>query len=212
MSRTLRILVAAVFMAATSGIAPATVAQPGQPDFGDDTSAWANDGECDDSRFAGAGMTNTPLLDEDIGHDATDCRSAWNAGDLRLASLSGGEKDAPDFGDDDSEWAFDDECDDSRFVGPGMTSTRLLDEDIGHDATDCRVAWENGELRFIGGGRQTDRPDFGDDDSEWANDGECDDPRFVGPGMTSTPLLREDMYHDAADCQTAWDAGEIELR
>ena len=33
-------------------------------DFGDDESAWANDGECDDSRFHGDGMSDT-LLDED---------------------------------------------------------------------------------------------------------------------------------------------------
>lgn len=213
MSRTLRFFVAAAFMAATSGLAPGALSQPGQPDFGDDESVWANDGECDDGRFAGDGMTNTPLLDDDIGHDASDCRDAWNAGDLRLASVNRFSDDVPDFGDDASEWSHDDECDDGRFVGPGMTDTTLLDEDMGHDATDCRTAWENGELRFIGGdNRHGDTPDFGDDESEWALDDECDDPRFVGPGMTETKLLREDMYHDATDCEAAWDAGDIELR
>src|SRR5688572_11958282 len=105
MSRTLRFFVAAAFMTAVSGLAPRAVSQPGQPDFGDDASVWANDGECDDGRFAGAGMTRTPLLDDDIGHDASDCRSAWNAGELRLADVKPfGGGDMPDFGDDESEW------------------------------------------------------------------------------------------------------------
>ena len=63
---------------------------PGSPqaaaaiDFGDDTSEWANDNECDDKRFTGPGMTATPLLDADVGHDATDCRTAFEAGRLQL--------------------------------------------------------------------------------------------------------------------------------
>ena len=54
--------------------------------------------------------------------------------------------------------------------------------------------------------------DFGDDTSLYANDGECDDPRFEGPGMTTTPLLDSDRMHDATDCRTAYEAGEIRLR
>ena len=42
-----------------------------------------------------------------------------------------------DFGDDASQWANDSQCDDMRFEGPGMTTTLLLDRDIGHDASDC---------------------------------------------------------------------------
>ena len=132
----------------------------GQIDFGDDNGDWANDNECDDKRFVGPGMTATPLLDEDIGHDATDCRTAYEAGNLQLrdsatpatpqalaAPVGGG---AVDFGDDSSRWANDNECDDKRFAGPGMTATPLLDEDIGHDATDCRTAYEAGRLRLAG--------------------------------------------------------------
>lgn len=149
MSRILTIFLVAAFLTATSGIAPFAVAQPPQPDFGDDASVWANDGECDDGRFAGAGMTSTPLLEEDIGHDASDCRTAWNAGSLRLADVKpSGSDGAPDFGDDESEWAFDDECDDPRFVGPGMTDTTLLDEDMYHDATDCEAAWDAGDIEL----------------------------------------------------------------
>ncbi|RMD94150.1 MAG: hypothetical protein D6811_03435, partial [Alphaproteobacteria bacterium] len=53
-------------------------------DFGDDASIYANDGECDDPRFEGPGMTSTPLLDTDRGHDASDCRAAYQAGTIRL--------------------------------------------------------------------------------------------------------------------------------
>ena len=52
-------------------------------DFGDDESAWANDGECDDSRFRGDGMSDT-LLDDDRGHDATDCRGLFESGRISL--------------------------------------------------------------------------------------------------------------------------------
>ena len=54
--------------------------------------------------------------------------------------------------------------------------------------------------------------DFGDDSSKWSNDGECDDPRFVGPGMPTTPLLEEDSMHDATDCKTAFDAGRLSVK
>ena len=55
-------------------------------------------------------------------------------------------------------------------------------------------------------------PDFGDNAGAYANDGECDDPRFKGPGMTTTTLLPDDILHDARDCEVAWDNGDIELR
>ena len=35
--------------------------------------------------------------------------------------------------------------------------------------------------------------DFGDDASRWANDGECDDPRFEGNGMAPA-LINEDRF------------------
>lgn len=51
--------------------------------------------------------------------------------------------------------------------------------------------------------------DFGDDSSTWANDGECDDPRFAGPGMTTTTLLASDILHDATDCRAAYARGAL---
>jgi hypothetical protein len=55
------------------------------------------------------------------------------------------------------------------------------------------------------------QPDYGDDSSEWARDGECDDPRFEGDGM-ATVLLDADAYRDATDCRDLVDEGRIRLR
>ena len=117
-----------------------------------------------------------------------------------------------DFGDDSSEWANDGECDDPRFQGSGMTGTTLLDSDIRRDATDCRVAYEQGRLTLKQPNSAPATVQWGDDNGEWANDGECDDMRFEGPGMTETPLLESDVKHDATDCRSAWEAGTIWLR
>jgi hypothetical protein len=125
----------AVLLAA---LPPATQAQP---DFGDNSSQWANDGECDDPRFEGEGAAET-LLAEDRGHDAADCRMLFDAGRIVLRTAAGN---AIDYGDDDSEWARDGECDDPRFEGDGMAAT-LLDADAYHDATDCRTLVEDGRI------------------------------------------------------------------
>jgi hypothetical protein len=126
------------------------------PDFGDDNGSFSKDGECDDMRFEGPGMTSTPLLDQDIKHDATDCRAAFNQNRLTfkgdnvtsatLASVNSADVSHIQWGDDNGSFSNDGECDDKRFDGAGMTSTPLLDSDIKHDATDCRVAFQQGRL------------------------------------------------------------------
>ncbi|MCI5045334.1 MAG: hypothetical protein MRY72_11610 [Aquisalinus sp.] len=175
-------------------------------DFGDDSSEWANDGECDDPRFEGDGMAILNI-DDDILRDATDCREAYEAGTIRLAGAD------IDYGDDSSTWANDGECDDPRFSGTGMAET-LLDSDRGADATDCRAGVERGDLTFTGDRQTVQRSDgiyFGDDSSEWANDGECDDPRFAGEGMAAT-LLDEDINRDASDCRAGVERGELRYK
>jgi hypothetical protein len=116
--------------------------------FGDDSSEWANDGECDDGRFTGPGLTSTPLLEEDVLADATDCRNAFKAGQLTLAGVAA--DGTIDFGNDSGDWSNDDECDDMRFAGPGMTGTPLIQSDIMRDATDCRDAFVAGRLTLAG--------------------------------------------------------------
>ncbi len=177
-------------------------------DFGDDNGDWSNDGECDDPRFQGPGMTSTPLLSSDILHDATDCKVAYEAGLLTLRE--GTSTYTVNFGDDSSEWANDGECDDGRFTGPGLTSTPLLQEDVLADATDCSTAYNAGRLQLLGVAADG-TIDFGSDSGEWSNDGECDDMRFAGPGMTQTPLLQADIMTDATDCRQAYSAGRLKL-
>jgi hypothetical protein len=132
-----------------------------QPDFGDDKGQWANDGECDDPRFEGDGSATT-LLDEDRGHDASDCRNLFNAGRIRLRTAadddSAADGGAVDFGDDESRWARDGECDDPRFEGEGSADT-LVDADLYHDATDCRTLLRQGRVSLRSGADQTSAED-----------------------------------------------------
>jgi hypothetical protein len=114
------------------------------------------------------------------------------------------------FGDDSGEYANDGECDDPRFVGEGMTTTDLLSDDRLKDATDCKAAFDAGKLA-LNGVTDDGTIDLGDDEGDYANDGECDDMRFTGPGMTTTDLIQEDILHDATDCKTAFDAKRIKL-
>jgi len=75
---------------------------------------------------------------------------------------------------------------------------------------------DGGDTSALTEAEQADRDpigivDFGNDDGAWANDGECDDPRFKGPGMTTTPLLDDDIKADATDCRTAYENGDLTL-
>ncbi|GAB5427280.1 MAG: hypothetical protein Devi2KO_07390 [Devosia indica] len=193
--------------------APALAQSAGDIDFGDDSSQWTNDGECDDPRFAGEGMASE-LVDADLARDATDCRTLFEAGSITLTAPDTGDSadiSAIDFGDDTSDWARDGECDDPRFAGSAM-AIELEDIDIGRDATDCRAAYEAGNITLVG---ESDPAmlgdiDFGDDTSEWANDLECDDPRFAGDGMASE-LSDTNILRDATDCRQAYEDGTITL-
>ncbi len=53
--------------------------------------------------------------------------------------------------------------------------------------------------------------DFGDDSSERANNGRCEDPRFAGPGANPENRSDEDSGRDASDCIAAYRAGQIWL-
>jgi hypothetical protein len=187
---------------------PPTAPNTAAIDFGDNTSQWANDGECDDPRFNGTASA-LELVEADLGHDAADCEAALAAGTVQYVG-DGSTPIAPaiDFGDDTSMWARDDECDDPRFSGEGA-AVELLDADRGHDATDCQAAYEAGTVTYVGeNGPDLASIDFGDDTSQWANDMECDDPRFAGEAMAAAPV-NADIGHDATDCRTAFEAGTV---
>ncbi|MDB5535156.1 MAG: hypothetical protein JWQ65_31 [Devosia sp.] len=208
-----------------TGTAPADIAIATPIDainFGDDTSEWNKDGECDDPRFQGTGSASE-LVDADLMKDATDCKAAYEKGTITLKDTgTTTTTDTPvainntdiDFGDDSSEWSKDGECDDSRFDGTGMAS-EMDDSAISKDATDCSAAFAKGTITLKDTGTTTPVAnadvDFGDDSSQWSKDGECDDPRFTGTGSASQ-LLDEDKLHDATDCKAAFTAGTITLK
>jgi hypothetical protein len=132
--------------------APLPVAAQGSSiDFGDDAGEFANDGECDDLRFEGEGMAEIVLTD-DIGRDASDCRTAFSAGSISFKAMftEPSSEAAIMFGDDASAFARDGECDDIRFVHDGSTGSVYLAEDVGHDASDCRAGVEAGLLTWQG--------------------------------------------------------------
>ena len=62
-----------------------------------------------------------------------------------------------------------------------------------------------------GGAGEEESLEFGDDSSEWANDGECDDPRFEGDGMSAT-LMDQDQARDATDCRKLFETGRIRVK
>ena len=129
-----------------------TGGQPQTPgwsiDFGDDTGGWPRDGDCDDPRFEGAGMSLPAGVSGERGKDATDCRRLYDAGRIRLfgVDLDSG---YVDFGDDAGDWPRDGKCNDPRFDGGGIDSFTHPDE-RGHDATDCRQLYYTGDIRLFG--------------------------------------------------------------
>ena len=89
---------------------------------------------------------------------------------------------------------------------------KLLSEDIQGDATDCRALVDSGSISVrpvydpayaAAAPYDTKGIDFGDNTSDYADDGQCDDPRFEGPGVAST-LLDGDLKHDRNDCKAAY--------
>ena len=57
--------------------------------LGDDSSEWANDGVCDDTRFVGDRGTGAWTANADhVGRDATDCGNLLNAGRIRWGTVS----------------------------------------------------------------------------------------------------------------------------
>lgn len=198
-------------------------------DFGDDSSEYANDGECDDPRFSGENMA-ADLLSSDIMKDATDCVVAFQEGTIIYGAPTS-------YGDDSSPRAHNGVCDDPRYRGLGVSRNVLTEADTMRDATDCWQADMAGRIQLADGQAAPVAADdtasndtmaapkeeetttlaygdvdFGDDSSAFSNDGECDDPRFEGDGMTATELLESDKLGDATDCREAFEAGTITLK
>lgn len=119
------------------------------------------------------------------------------------------------FGDDSSEYSKDGECDDPRFTGEGMASG-LDVANMMKDATDCSKLIRAQMIRPVRTKEESSPSectsiDFGDNSSEWANDGKCDDPRFTG-GSADEILLMVDLLGDANDCSKLCASGGIWLK
>lgn len=72
--------------------------------------------------------------------------------------------------------------------------------------TELALPWSQSTSNSTGTGIE-----WGDNTSNWADDGECDDPRFAGPG-TSSAAAAAHRFHDANDCRTLYQQGQIYLR
>ena len=130
-------------------------------DFGDDSGEYANDGDCDDTRFVGDRGGAAVGNDSHIRRDATDCRNLLRAGRIswgtsstptptpNASGLGASGDSSGDFGDDSGRYANDGDCDDTRFVGDRGGAAVDNDSHIRRDATDCRnllragrISWE----------------------------------------------------------------------
>ena len=106
-----------------------------QIDWGDDAGSYANDDACDDARFHDDGDDWSYQRDH-VLHDATDCRTLYEAGEITLYL---------DFGNNSGEYADDNTCDDNRFTGSGR-SILTTDSHVKRDAADCIAAYQSGNL------------------------------------------------------------------
>ena len=164
-------------------------------DFGDDSGEYANDGECDDNRFTGAGRSALSS-NSHVSADASDCVAAYRAGTIDRGATVFSDL---VYGDNSGSYANDDDCDDARFHSDG-DNVNYKREHVLADASDCRAAVASGEVTLL--------LDFGNDTGEYANDGECDDSRFTGSGRSSL-TSNSHVGSDASDCVAAYRDGTI---
>lgn len=136
------------YIAAIALLVSAPLAYSQDIDFGNDSGDFPSDGECDDPRFTGKGMA-VSLSEESILKDASDCSALFAAQRIRLVRTREesdiSECASIDFGDNSSEWARDNECDDPRFAGDAVDDI-LNPEDLKTDAADCKALCEAGRV------------------------------------------------------------------
>ena len=184
--------------------------------LGEDQGPWSSDGVCNDPRFAAdpRWLRAVDRIDEAEGKDSTDCllgylsRQAWP---IRFRPTDG---EGLVFGDDSGEWPST-----ASVTIPGSSELLPLKAPACRTScamlSDCYEAWSNGHVTLILPVAVLDRLpagfDLGGDTSEWAFDGECDDPRFEGKGMARDPLTA-DQARDATDCVKGLLSGAVELK
>ncbi len=162
-------------------------------------------GPCNDPRLEGPGVVNIPEPTAGFEDPSPlECRNAFLAGTAILKNWTDGQHFL--YGFDGGKYAYDGECDDPRFEGFGA-ATALNRRNVGRDAYDCRYG-ENIESIKI---EHDEFNDFGNNASRHSYDGECDDTRFEGLGMSG---ITSNMHvrRDAMDCYRGYIAGDIELK
>ena len=228
--------VALVLGAVTATLTAVAASEPAviEPEFGINRGALAFDGACNDPRFVTGDGPDTGNPSQIFG-DAADCHAAWQSGEIvlrqtghylvsRMAAIGHLDNDLGDLdqpsgetgdtlGEDRGPWSSDGVCNDPRFAAdprwPGAVDH--LGEAEGRDSTDCLLAYLSRQawpIRF----RSTDGDGlvFGDDSGEWAGDGECDDPRFIGVAAAESTGT-SNLLRDASDCHEAWTNGHVTL-
>ena len=215
--------IAALLAVSTATLLAGAPAQAQAPDFGSDTSVWANDGECDDPRFTGPG-TSGMAMDANLMADATDCRAAFEAGTAQLAQGQAAATADPG--------APAPEVKGAPIAAPvapaeptAPTTSALPAPDGAQAAPPVQSAPPQAQAPVPVPGvkgtppaaptapAQTAAPvqvNFGDDSGQWPNDGECDDRRFAGQGMAAS-LNWVSVGRDASDCRALHAAGSIRL-
>ncbi|MDA0689202.1 MAG: hypothetical protein O2948_11245 [Proteobacteria bacterium] len=195
--------------------------------FGDNSSVYADDGECDDPRFEGPGAASFNSEDDEM-HDANDCRSLYEAGRVRL--LEG-------ISNRDSSASLSSSARSNSAAGNTPAAPQQETYTVGVPRGDVNGATQAYGSIYASGTvygspinpgerglsfmpdvtsyappptRPEPEIDFGDNSSVFANDGECDDPRFEGEGMAFASF-DEYLGRDADDCRTAFEAGTITL-
>ncbi len=193
--------------------------------FGDNTSVFADDGECDDPRFEGSGAAFASSETSRM-HDANDCRSLFESGQITLAGGANASPSRPsatsastqnnqpaaeppetytgDTPRGDINGALQE--DGSLFASGTVYGDLLNPDNRSRNSIPSTTSFRPAPTRSPANAAI----DFGDNNSAYANDGECDDPRFEGDGM-AVVSFDEDIARDANDCRAAYEAGTITL-
>jgi len=192
-------------------------------DFGNDSSLFANDGECDDPRFEGPGAASFSTVEDEM-RDASDCRTMFESGQVSLiAQVSSAPSTAAST--PSARTGTSQPVQETYVIGTprgDIDGATLEDGSIYASGTVYGEPLNPNDSRGYAMPINADvapastpsapnaTVDFGDNSSVWANDGECDDPRFEGNGMAAA-TLDEDRGRDAVDCRAAYEAGTITL-
>lgn len=187
-------------------------------EFGDDAGRWALDGQCDDPRFEGTGMAAT-LLDADVLHDATDCRTLFGRGLVGFrgaAARTGSRIERGRLENGDRRSVSGGLADDFRFVGR-RGGQALIDLRSTAFVPDLVVRTPSGKLLAAAGGerRSSFALELGEDGVYEATvtsrtpDGAGDYVIAIALEGDLPPVRRLDLAGELADGDAVLQSGEL---